>query len=424
MDSKKAARRNRLQNFGIILLSLSALFLFFLTQAEPLQLHWPTLSSLFSSAPADTPAPDENSYLQELDWPVTVVATDAFGGRRYLAISSGDSRFTPVEGLLEEVLRAGLDRTAISYDEFARALGEESLFVDLPGEVPLCVLSARVGLASGDETPLRRLAISVQGEDAVFYFFGADAYYSCGTVFGADTLRTVLEALNGSPCSFAADQSEAYFRALDPLTVCPAALPELPSLTAAVGTLSSAELLTQFGFNAHTTNRYTESSGTEVIVESPRSLRLSPDGLVSYQGSADFVSDLFSVSSAGETPTLNEAVSAACRAVSALLGGGTQFYLAHADFSGKTRTIRFGYQMNGLPLVYSDGSAAAEVEIQGSTITRLSFHYRTYSAADTASLLLPLPQACAIAQENQGLTLALSYVDSGGSSIPVSWLMR
>lgn len=52
----------------------------------------------------------------------------------------------------------------------------------------------------------------------------------------------------------------------------------------------------------------------------------------------------------------------------------------------------------------------------------MSLRLRTYTATSELSLLLPLPQALAIAAQHPGAELSIGYADSGASSISACWL--
>ena len=71
---------------------------------------------------------------------------------------------------------------------------------------------------------------------------------------------------------------------------------------------------------------------------------------------------------------------------------------------------------------FADGSAAAEVTLSGNTISALSLRPRQYSAASSASPLLPLRQAMAIAGRTEGAELSIGYADTGVYPLSAVWL--
>lgn len=420
MDNQKRLLRDRLQNLLIAALSISAIYLFILTQAGPLNLHLPELDL---SSPAVEELPSDSSLLQELDWPVTLVVNDGAAMRRYQQLSTAASEFTAVEGLLEDLFRQDISSLPVSLESFQQALTFPGVYVSFPDPIPLCLLAERLGLPSTSETRLQRLLLAVEGNAVRFYFCDGQRYFYSPTALAVTELLSTAEAIGGDICRFSFAQESSP---LHPLTVLPAELPQYTLLSAEFSSETSG-FLSFFGFNAHTTNRYVDASGTEVIVESPRRLSISPLGRVSYLGSASYAPDHF-VLSTQEEPTLNELVDGAYGLLTQLApdSGELRFYLSSAEYdhdSGSC-TLRFSRMAGGLPLLSGDGESAAEFHIEDGVVINCSFLSRSYTVSDIPSLLLPLPQAAAIAAQYEGREMILSYVDSGGDSAAVSWLMR
>lgn len=426
MDKQTKQRRDRLQNLLIVLLSISALFLFSLTQSE--LLHWdffPDAPSLSGGSQDGTPS--GISRLQELDWPVTLVISDSTGDRRYQQLTTSDSAFTTVEGLWEDALRQIASSEVIGYEDFEKALRLPGIYTAFPSPVPVCILSARLGLSTEDTTPLLRLLLASDGGRIFLLLSTGETYYRCSTALTGEDLTATAEQLSGEACLFAFEQENS---ALHPLTVLPDVLPRYHTLNAAAAQEENVteELLVFFGFNTHTTNRYTEASGTEVVMEAPRRLSVSPAGYISYIGTTSYAPDGFRLSESS-SPSVSELVGGAYGLLQHLPGlqtGEERLYLSRVESSPEEGlcTLCFSYMTNGLPVICSDGSAAAEITVTDGIITELSVLRRSYTAADSLSLLLPVRQASAIAANHAGLEMALSYVDSGSNPVQVSWLMR
>lgn len=418
MDKKKRLRRDRLQNFLILTLSISAVYLFFLTGS--LKMELPELS--LSSPPA-VETSDSVSLLQELDWPVTLVIYSDSNTHLYRQLSTADSEFTSVEGLWEDLFREGFSSLSIPYSEFQSALSLPGIYVSFPSPIPLCILSERLGLPSTSESSIQRLLLAADGDDVRFYYSDGEHYYFSFTSITSAELLATADVIGGNPCSFAFEQEDSI---LHPLTVLPAELPQYSQLSAVTTSDVNDPLLSFFGFNSHTTNRYVDSSGTEVIVESPRRLSISPDGYIHYLGSTSYAPEGFSLSEQ-PAPSLSELVDGAYHLLTKLCEETDfRFYLSKAEYdqSSGTCTLHFSRMAGGLPLLSGNGESAAEFLIKDGIVINLSFLRRSYATSDTPSLLLPLPQASAIAAQYEGMEMAMSYVDSGGSIAAVSWLMR
>jgi hypothetical protein len=182
-------------------------------------------------------------------------------------------------------------------------------------------------------------------------------------------------------------------------------------------------LLSALDFNPYTNNRYTETDGTELIREEDRSLRIQTNGTIRYQSSLSTVE--IEASSAVLTPW--EAADGTAALLNRLLNGSAgdgSLYLLEFQQDGQSITLRFGYQIGGTPIRFSDGGTAAEVTLSGSAVTALTLRFRQYTAAEESSLLLPLKQALAIAAEHPGLELAIGYADSGSDTLSASWLVN
>ena len=158
-------------------------------------------------------------------------------------------------------------------------------------------------------------------------------------------------------------------------------------------------------------------------MEEPRTLRLQTDGTVVYQaGDGDTT---LSVSSAGETATAVKAVLGTRSLAETVLAGHlgeTALYLESITATDTGWLVRFGFQYNGVPILFSDGSCGAEFQLTGSAITHFALHFRQYAASSESSSPLPLSLAVAIADSQPGAELVTGYVDEGGTSVSLSWL--
>ena len=163
MDKKKRLRRDRLQNLVILALSISAVYLFFLTGSLEMELPEITLSS-----PSAEETPLSSSFLQELDWPVTLVIHNGSGERRYRQLSTSESDFTSVEGLWEDLFRDGFTPLSIPYTKFESALSLPGIYVSFPSPIPLCILSERLGLPSTNEAMMQHLLLVAEDEAVSF----------------------------------------------------------------------------------------------------------------------------------------------------------------------------------------------------------------------------------------------------------------
>ena len=258
---------------------------------------------------------------------------------------------------------------------------------------------------------------------------GADTVLTgtvASTALSIDSLTEAVSQSGMGSVSFAFEvvEMEPLYGKLFPLSILPTELPQLPVLSAASSISGTDWLLAAFGFNINTRERYAEADGTEVIteVEADRSLHIRPSGEITYRSGTDATLE---ISAQEEVPTAAEAVLGASILLEQLTedrSGEARLYLESVSQGGDTTQLLFGYQIDGVPIRFSDGGHAAEITLSGTSVTRLTLRFRQYSTAGETSLLLPLRQTLAIAAEHPGTELSVGYADGGGDSVSASWL--
>lgn len=411
MREQRRDRRNLVQNVLITLLALSAAVLFTQTQLYNLNLT----TSEAPPGPAQSAAP-----AAELAAPVRTAVTGDYGRCGDLTRTTGDPVFAdPLGRRLLEALGSARDYVPCSRGDFLRALRGPSLYYDFLEPLPLSVLA---GLLEGGEDvspredlSARRLLIVPQEGGAVLYLWdGGESCFRASTAVSADSLEQVISRYELGDASFAMDGG-GLERELDPCSLLPAQPPQLPSFTLGDPLAGGTDwLLSALGFNPRSRTRHTESNGTELIIDGDRTLRIRPDNTIHYQ-SGDEPS--LRVKAAGDLPTAREAALGAGSLLGSLLApvsGELQPWLQSLRRSGDVTSLRFGYQLKGVPVRFQDGGFAAEITLTGSAVTALSLRFRQYNAAEEPSLLLPLPQALAVAAASPGKELSIGYVERGG----------
>ena len=412
--------RDFIQNIIITLLAVSAVLLFSRTQFFQLgaAVGSGTLRRLTVSS---SETPSSATVSDSLSAPVRTAVTGEYGRYGSVSLTTGSDDFTPIKTLLREVLGSARNRTESNQAAFQAALGKTSVYCDFLSSLPVPYLAELMGISVESTLSVRSLTVAEQdGQVVLFLWDGESRYYRCATAVQSSGLTEVLNHFELGVSTFAFEETAPYSAQLAPWSLFPDPLPELPQLSAADSTLSSDTLLTALGFNPHTNSRYTDSMGAEVIVEGDRVIRVSPSGTVSYTSGGEAA---LMVDAAGAVPTLSEAAVGAQTLLDTLSSAGeARLYLLSARQSGSETTLTFGYQLGGVPIRFSDGSAAAEVTLSGRAISALTLQLRQYSADGTTSLLLPLQQAMAIAAGQPGVELSIGYADNGASSLSASWL--
>lgn len=411
MGEQRQDRRNLVQNILITLLALSAAVLFTQTQLYNLNLT----TSEAPSGPAQSAAP-----AAELAAPVRTAVTGDYGRCGGLTCTTGDPVFAdPLGRRLLEALGSARDYAPCSRGDFLRALRGPSLYYDFLEPLPLSVLAGLLGggedVSPREDLSARRLLIVPQEGGAVLYLWdGGENCFRASTAVSSDSLEQVISRYELGDASFAMDGG-GLERELDPCSLLPAQPPGLPSFTLGNPLAGGTDwLLSALGFNPRSRTRHTESSGTELIIDGDRTLRIRPDNTIHYQSGNE---PILRVKAAGDLPTAREAALGAGSLLSSLLApvsGELQPWLQSLRRSGDVTALRFGYQLKGVPVRFQDGGFAAEITLTGSAVTALSLRFRQYNAAEEPSLLLPLPQALAVAAASPGKELSIGYVERGG----------
>ncbi|WP_300691267.1 hypothetical protein [uncultured Oscillibacter sp.] len=411
MGEQRRDRRNLVQNLLITLLALSAAVLFTQTQLYNLNLT----TSEAPPGPAQSAAP-----AAELAAPVRTAVTGDYGRCGGLTCTTGDPVFAdPLGRRLLEALGSARDYAPCSRGDFLRALRGPSLYYDFLEPLPLSVLAGLLGggedVSPREDLSARRLLIVPQEGGAVLYLWdGGENCFRASTAVSSDSLEQVISRYELGDASFAMDGG-GLERELDPCSLLPAQPPELPSFTLGDPLAGGTDwLLSALGFNPRSRTRHTESSGTELIIDGDRTLRIRPDNTIHYQSGNE---PILRVKAAGDLPTAREAALGAGSLLSSLLApvsGELQPWLQSLRRSGDVTALRFGYQLKGVPVRFQDGGFAAEITLTGSAVTALSLRFRQYNAAEEPSLLLPLPQALAVAAASPGKELSIGYVERGG----------
>ena len=413
-------RTDFLQNIAIVLLTLSACFLFARTQLYSLGSHMGSgLRQYLSGGGQENPAPPET--LLELSAPLRAAVTGVYGGRYGdLALTTASGEFEPLGSLLRESFGSAQEFLPCGRRTFFQALEGACVYCDFLEPLPLTVLAGLVGASlEEDEISVRQTVISGgEGEAVMLYLWdGEDAFFSCKTAVSQEELESITGSYEVGGAFFAMDREE--LGSLAPCSLFLQKTPEVPSLSATAVLPDTTTLLTVLGFPPRTNSRYREPGGAEVVTEGDRTLRISTDGAIHYRDGG--VNPLLRVSSAGESPDLSQAVTGSYALLSGLLTGGSGgLYLTGVQRREEKIVVSFDYQVGGLPVRFFDG-AAAQVTLSGSAVTGLSLRYRQFAVTGEPTGLLPLRQAAAIARRQAGAELFLGYLVSG-TGVRAAWL--
>ena len=421
MDEKRRGRRDFLQNIAIVALSLLAGVLILLPRlltAEDGYFH------KLLSPPTQMGSESGALSTSGLDIPVRVMVSGAYGRYGNVTLVTSDELFRPLESLLTEALGSAQRYVPCSQEDLLAALEHTSVYCDFLSDFPLPALAERIGATVDSSLSARCLVLSSQEDGVRLYLTdGRGACYTCSTAVSQGDLESAAGRYELGNAAFAFDLADTQPNAasISPCSILLLETPDqLPVLQAADSLSDTDSLLTALHFNPRTNYRYPESNGTEVVVEGERSVRIQPNGTVLYRSGGE---DALTVD-APSSPTALEAISGTAQLVGRLLGhaGDATLYLQSIQQNSGSSVLRFGYQVGGLPIRFSDGACAAEVTLSGNTVTTLSLRFRQYTLSGDASLLLPLRQAMAIAACSPGAELSIGYADDRSDALSACYL--
>ncbi len=411
--------RNWLQNGALALLSVLALLQ--LTQLPLLKNIHLSAGNLFSQS-AGTEVQETAAPLSAMFPAVNLMVTvDSEHGRSgQLCLASDSPVLQEVVSLFKEALGSATEAGQTADETFREALNHPGLFLELTaGPLPLEVVAAWLGEETAFAREVRAMALTAGENDASLYLLdGEGRIYRYGTALLPPMVRSVCErfSANGGVFSY-----ETGYVALAPYTVLApdvAAPPDLASERPAG--YSAYNLLSALDFNAHTFSRYTESGGAEVVEESPRTLRITPDGLVTLTNRGIGGGSLYRASGEG----LREALATAGRLAMALTGGAgaSPLFLQGVEETEDGYILRFRYQVDGVPVFFSDGADALSVVFQKGVVSSFTYRCRAYTPLEEEpSPLLPTGMAQAIAASYPDAVLSIGYADDGSGFAAAQW---
>lgn len=410
--------RNLVQNTALVLLTVSALFLLArLPLLRSIRLSAPPLFTAESGGGAEDDLPAAMFSSVNL----MVTGDSEYGRCGRLCVSADSELLQEVVPLFQEALGSAASLGTADDVALREALNAPGLYLELTGgPLPLEAAAAWLGEEAPFQQDVRSMALTAEGEGgaSLFLMDAAGTITRCATALPVSALRSSCEKVSPNGSYFA---YETGYITLAPYTVLTSQTAALPDISAErPAGYSAYNLLTALDFNAHTLSRYTESGGAEVVEESPRTLRIGPDGSVSFISRGTIASGLYRASGQG----LREVLAAGWRLASALSGGtgSSPLFLRSAEEREGGWILRFRYQVDGVPVFFSDGGDALTVTFQDGAVTSFTYRCRFYAPAEEEPApMLPAGMAQAIAAAYPEAALSIGYEDDGSGCLAARW---
>ena len=383
------------------------------------------MQQLLTATSSDTALQQTTDFSSTISTAHLVVTDDSEYGRySRLYVPMDSAEFFQIGPLFREALGSA-DLVGVVEDPVLQnALHSPSLFLDLTVVLPCQVVAAWLGANSTLDYSVRSLALTTHNNDtAVLYLIdNGGIVIECSTALTTSAIQDLVHDFSPNGGSFAFESNYAPLR---PYTVLVSETTSAPDILSTLPDgYTSYNLLTALDFNAHTNSRYWETGNVEVVEESPRTLRIAPDGTVTYTGDADVSSSLYHIPSAGGTVHAVDALLAADQLAKALVTGtdASPLHLYSMESTDDSWHITYRYQSQGLPVLLSDDSNALSVTITDSAITAFTYRCRALTVTDQRSILLPSSMAIAIASLHPNADLSMGYVDSNADTLTARWL--
>lgn len=409
---------NGLQNAVLVLLTVSALFL--LLHTPMVQGGWAMGTPSLAPQPPQEPAGELSAMLGSVH--IMVTADSEYGRFGQLCAGGEDALIQQTIPLFREALGSAAELEAATHQQFQDALEGMAVYLDLTVQLPLTAVAACLGESAGSDRPVRAVALAADGEAAAvsMYLLSEDGgLFRCATALPVSAVEAICAGVQPNGSSFA---YETNYTALQPYTLLAASVSQPAELQAGLPAgYTDYELMTALDFNAHTKFWYTDRDDAVVVEESPRTLRIGPDGMVRYSRAAS--PPAYRVN--GEGSGVTEALRTAWTLATALTNGtgASALRLSGVEEAEEGYVVRFRYQAEGIPVCFPDESDALTVTVGGGGVTGFAYRCRSYTPAEEEGApLLPPAMAAAMASLHPDSGLSLAYVDAGNPRLSPCWL--
>ena len=341
-----------------------------------------------------------------------------------------DELFARLGPLLGEALTSAGDPAAIDEARWRQNLTTVNLYFDFSGQVPLSALGTWLNAEGRCALPgsARRILLCEGTGDSVLLCWedsGSGQFFSCSTGLTASLhLSPALQDLSDNGARFAFE-SDVYTGLLDPYTFITDQ--QRSEIYTASNPLSAGEALTALLNTLDFTGRnHASVSGGERYLDGNDRLLVQNNGTVIYAAAEP---GKYPVPSAGDSPTVAEAIEAARELTERTIGascGAAQLYLSTALSAEGGWLIRFGYRLNGSTVWLNEDGWASEVWVRSGCITDFTLHFRSYAASGEEALLLPMDRAAVMLPSlgQEGRELVIRYQDAGESAARPVWVAQ
>lgn len=345
-------------------------------------------------------------------------------GRFGAAYHSGsvNSIYDKVRNLIASAL--GDNFKEVEEPVWNEALLESQVLVDYEGNLPLFVLAKALGASK--EVPEIYCRYLLVTEDATYLKDSQrDKFYACSHDLGSTEFAKAFETLNATKCATAYELGSTRVAGETLVFDNNISSFGINSINITDGFTDGqlSALLKIFGMNYNTCGRHTEKDGSRVFVEDLSTLKITPDGYLTFESEEEGELAL-SILTEGAMPTVEEIVEGSdglMAELNALTGGDGVLYIREVYDDG---VVKYGRSFGGIPIDKGGNGYSAELYLTGNRVTCLNYHMRVYTAGTTVFSALPQKLAIASVPGKSFGVLSLRYRDNSGGGIEAQWYVK
>lgn len=369
--------------------------------------------------------------------PMSVVLRDSAGARGAIYRSSeSDGIYNKLRESLKSALAGAKRGVRVGAAEWNEKLLKNGVLCDYFGEVPASAVSKWVsGTYREDISALGRyFLLSADGKDAVLYIKnGASGeVWKYETGLSSDELLQTMSTVTAQKATLAAERKEEDFRAVPPEMPIIEGRPA-PSVLSAYNPISTfsqeitESVLRRFKLSHSNPGKYAEQDGTQVYVADMVTLKISPNGVVTYSDTRDEIDDTLGIGieSEGEVPTVSEALEGARRlaeGIASELPGTGGIYLAAITETDGGFEIVFGRHVGGIPVDMTSTVYFVRIVTEHRSISSATVNLRSFDSGSAPSETMS-ERLAAAAMNGSGKSgeLGLRYSDTGSGTVGTAW---
>lgn len=420
---KKNLPVGKIQTFGIILLSLSAIFLLFQT---------PLFTGVFGrentkkDSLAQSVSSADQSYFTPFALPLKMAFCNGSAHCAYNALTTDSTAFKNVSATLAEAIASVQNEQEISQDVFLDALSQSSVYLDFMSDLPTGMVTDLLGITADffPDTVRRMILVPSGSESVALLAQSGERFVHYATNAQGETILQELSAISDNGFEFAGFLGKEYAH-LSPFTLLGETAPITTQLSANNVLPDEEDILRLCAMNPHTESRYTDSSGTRVVREGDVQLAIQPDGTVVYSENVHDGSVSFVLQTAKDASSRKELVYEAEQFAQSMLNGrigDAALFVSSVKEQDGVISVALDAHIGGVPIRLSSGMHAVYMEIEGQAIRSFHIAFRSYMRADTTAVLLPAKQAAAIVKSSEHPEIEAVYIDTGSDTVNPGWI--